>query len=120
MIPRALCRCAALACALAPNDAAARPVELGAQSLATLSIDDATRGGGVGLALEVGTPLIERPFGTTGQLRLQLGAGALVGAGIAWALEPGAEYRFAPSGSWAPSASVQPSFTAGSRRSRSR
>lgn len=92
----------ALAWLLGEDVARALEIELGAQSLATLSVDDQTRAGGVGLAVEVGVPLAHRLLGPTHRLVPRAGVGALVGSGLAWSLEIGAAYRYAAFTRWQP------------------
>lgn len=87
-------------------ETARRPaLEIGAQSLAALSVDDETRGGGVGAALEVSLPVRELPS-LRGQLLARARAGALVGAGMAWLLEAGVAYRLRGFERWQPDAGL--------------
>ena len=73
-------------------------LELAAQTLATVSVDERTRGGGVGLALVLGAPLAKRWLGTPGLLVAQVSVGALTGRTRRIALWPWPASCSSPSG----------------------
>jgi hypothetical protein len=106
MKPRSRATAATLACLLGHSPVQAHELELAAQTLATLSVDDRTRGGGVGLAIALGAPLLEQWLGTPGQLVAAASVGALTGAGVAWAVEGGVAYRFLGWDRWQPEAGL--------------
>ena len=95
----------ATACLLDTTRAHGLELELAAQSVATLNVDDQTRGGGLGLSAEVGVPVL-RPLGPHGVLIVRASLGALMGNGLAWSVEGGAAYRHVAFKSWQPDAGL--------------
>jgi hypothetical protein len=94
----------AAACLLNATWAHGLELELAAQSVATLNVDDQTRGGGLGLSAEVGVPVL--PLGPRGVLIVRASLGALMGNGLAWSVEGGAAYRHVAFESWQPDAGL--------------
>jgi hypothetical protein len=92
---------ALLAAGLSPRPAAAE-LEIGAQAVLTLVADDRTKAGGVGPALEASLPLVEGFLLPRATLLGRARAGALVGAGLAWAAEAGAAWRLPVGPRWEP------------------
>jgi hypothetical protein len=82
-----------------------RQVEVGMQSVAALTVDDETRGGGAGAAVEVSLPVWDRA-GDSGQLLARARSGVLVGVGLTWLLEAGVAYRVEGFGRWQPDAGL--------------
>ena len=89
--------------AAAPTVTAA---ELAAQACFTLLSDDETKGGGAGLAVEAGVPVLHNAFLSGLLLTVRLRASALIGAGLAWSGELGGAFRVQAGKRWAPEAGL--------------
>lgn len=87
--------------AVLPAAAREPNVELGVRSVATLSVDDETRGGGAGFAAEAALPVRRELIGPSA-LFVYASAGVLVGAGLAYQAEAGAALRWTRRTSWQP------------------
>jgi hypothetical protein len=98
----------ALACAAIALSSTARAaeVELGGQSVLTLATDRQTRGGGLGAALELGTPVLGDLFQHGSELLVRGRASALVGAGLVWGTELGTAWRPRAMQRWQPDLGV--------------
>jgi len=97
---------AASGCASRLGSATMPELEVGGQALVALGVNDETRGGGGGLAVEASLPVTELVGCLRGQLLARARAGALLGAGTAWLLEAGVAYRPLLAGRWQPDAGV--------------
>jgi hypothetical protein len=96
----------AMIAAAATAPPAASAVEVSAQTCFALLSDDQTKGGGLGLALEAGVPIIRllRLPGSLVSVRVR--TSALIGAGLAWSGELGGAIRLRLASRWAPEAAV--------------
>jgi hypothetical protein len=97
-------RASALACAVIALSSPARAaeIEVGGQSVLTLATDRQTRGGGLGAALELGTPVLDDLFLQGSELIVRGRASALIGAGLAWGVELGTAWRPPAMRRWQP------------------
>jgi hypothetical protein len=82
--------------------ARATEIELATQAVATLASDEETRGGGAGLGVEAGVPMLRDLLQQGSCLLARLRLAGLAGAGMVWAADLGLAWRSRAVGSWQP------------------
>jgi hypothetical protein len=86
--------------------AQAMEVELATQTVVTLASDHEMRGGGAGLGVEVGLPVLRDLWQPGSRLLARLRLTDLVGAGMVWGADLGLAWRSRAFGTWQPELGV--------------
>jgi len=104
---------AVLAVAWGASTARATEVELATQTVVTVASDHEARGGGAGLGVEVGLPVLRDPLQQGSCLLSRLRLTGLAGAGMVWGADLGLAWRSRAFGSWQPELGVHAAILGG-------